>query len=107
MKNNFEIITRRECFRGAKIFDHIIIDGLGYPACCLTDDALALCKIMMTKRYKNNIDYFIRLAELTDYETIIQGLKDLRELGANIASDEMIRQLVIIHAKDKYKGLMR
>ena len=74
----------------------------------LSHEAKELLTIMSYgQQNKNDVEYYDKIANILGYDTTLQGILDLMELGANVATSETYRQLVMNSFKNKYKGLMR
>lgn len=59
------------------------------------------------KKFTDNYEYYKELTRKYGYDLVIKGIKDLRDVGALLANDEIYRKLVIDEAKEKYENLYR
>lgn len=66
-----------------------------------------LVKIVEHRQFNRTLSYYKKLAKEESYDLVIKGLRDLRELGSDIATYEMYRELVLDDAKQKFNDLYR
>lgn len=66
-----------------------------------------LVKIAKHRRFNRTLTNFKSLAKEYGYDLVIKGIRDLRELGSDIATYEMYRELVLDEAKQKFDDLYR
>jgi hypothetical protein len=66
-----------------------------------------LVKIAEHRRFNRTLTNFKNLAKEYGYDLVIKGIRDLRELGSDIATYEMYRELVLDEAKQKFDDLYR
>lgn len=66
-----------------------------------------LVKIAEHRRFNRTLTNFKSLAKEYGYDLVIKGIRDLRELGSDIATYEMYRELVLDEAKQKFDDLYR
>ena len=59
------------------------------------------------KKFKDNYEYYKELTRKYGYDLVIKGIRDLRDVGALLANDDIYRKLVIDEAKEKYENLYR
>lgn len=59
------------------------------------------------KKFTDSYEYYKELTRKYGYDLVIKGIKDLRDVGALLANDEIYRKLVIDEAKEKYENLYR
>lgn len=59
------------------------------------------------KKFKDNYKYYKELTRKYGYDLVIKGIRDLRDVGALLANDDIYRRLVIDEAKEKYENLYR
>lgn len=85
----------------------IMIDNKMYRNNELSFEARELLTVMSYSDYKCSKKYFDDIAKMIGYDTTLQAILDLQELGAHIVTAEIYRQLVMNSFKNKYKGMMR
>lgn len=85
----------------------ITIDGIEYGLDKLTFEAKELLTVMTYEDYECSIEYFEGIAQMIGYEITLQGIKDLNEMGAQVATGAIYRMLVMNSFKNKYKGMWR
>ena len=73
----------------------------------LTECTKDLLTAMTYDDYQDTIEYFTGIAQMIGYDVTTQAIKDLEELGVQIASKSIYRRLVMDGAKAKYKGMWR
>ena len=83
------------------------VEGKLYTLEDLTFETKELLTVMTYADYQLTEEYFMGIAQMIGFETTIQGIIDLAELGVTIASASIYRKLVIESSKAKYKGLWR
>ena len=66
-----------------------------------------LVKIAEHRRFNRTLTNFKSLAKEYGYDLVIKGIRDLRDVGALLANDDIYRKLVIDEAKEKYENLYR
>ena len=66
-----------------------------------------LVKMIEHRQFNRTLSNYRRLAEAEGYDLVIKGIRDLRELGSDIATYEMYRELVLDEAKQKFDDLYR
>ncbi len=66
-----------------------------------------LVKIIEHRQFNRTLSNYRKLAKEEGYDLVIKGLRDLRELGSDIATYEMYRELVLDEAKQKFDDLYR
>ena len=66
-----------------------------------------LLQLIKNPKLGNTHKTYSTLANDLGYDCIIKGIRQLRDLGADIASEEIYRRLVIDEARIKYEGLYR
>lgn len=66
-----------------------------------------LVKIAGHRRFNRTLTNYRSLAKEYGYDLVIKGIRDLRELGSDIATYEMYRELVLDEAKQNFDGLYR
>ena len=66
-----------------------------------------LVKIAEHRRFNRTLSNFKSLAKEYGYDLVIKGIRDLRDVGALLANDDIYRKLVIDEAKEKYENLYR
>ncbi len=66
-----------------------------------------LVKIAGYRRFNRTLTNYRGLAKEYGYDLVIKGLRDLRELGSDIATYEMYRELVLDEAKQNFDDLYR
>ena len=59
------------------------------------------------KKFNDNYEYYKELTRKYGYDLVIKGIRDLRDVGALLANDDIYRKLVIDEAKEKYENLYR
>ena len=59
------------------------------------------------KKFTDSYEYYKELTRKYGYDLVIKGIRDLRDVGALLANDEIYRKLVIDEAKEKYENLYR
>jgi hypothetical protein len=62
---------------------------------------------MTYEDYQCSLEYFESIAQMIGYDTTLKAIRDLNEMGVQIASGNIYRMLVINSAKNKYKGMWR
>lgn len=85
----------------------IEVEGKVYTLEQLSESTKELLTAMTYEDYQNNIEYFEGIAQMIGYETTLQGILDLNEIGVQIASAAIYRKLVMNSYKNKYKGMWR
>jgi hypothetical protein len=66
-----------------------------------------LVKIIEHRQFNRTLSNYKKLAKEEGYDLVIKGIRDLRELGSDIATYEMYRELVLDEAKQKFDDLYR
>ena len=66
-----------------------------------------LVKIIEHRQFNRTLSNYRKLAKEEGYDLVIKGLRDLRELGSDIATYEMYRELVLDEAKQNFDDLYR
>ena len=59
------------------------------------------------RQFNRTLSNYKKLAKEEGYDLVIKGIRDLRELGSDIATYEMYRELVLDEAKQKFDDLYR
>ena len=85
----------------------ITIDGVEYGLPLLSSEAKELLTAMTYEDYRCTVEYFEGIAQMIGYETTLQGILDLNEMGAQVATAGIYRTLVMNSYKNKYKGMWR
>ena len=91
----------------ANEFKSLIVDGKEFIGAELSDESIDLLTAMSYEDYSEKFEYIDSIAKMIGYETTLQAILDLAELGVNITSASNYRRLVINSYKNKYKGLWR
>lgn len=66
-----------------------------------------LVKMIEHRQFNRTLSNYKKLAKEEGYDLVIKGIRDLRELGSDIATYEMYRELVLDEAKQKFDDLYR
>ena len=85
----------------------ITIDGIEYGLPLLSSEAKELLTAMTYEDYQCTVEYFDNIAQMIGYETTLQGILDLNEMGVQVATAGIYRMLVMNSYKNKYKGMWR
>lgn len=88
-------------------FKSLIVDGKEFIGAELSDEAIELLTAMSYDEYSDKFEYIDGIAKMIGYETTLQAILDLAELGVRITSASNYRRLVTDSYKNKYKGLWR
>ena len=83
------------------------VEGKLYTIEDLTFETKELLTAMTYEDYNDSFEYFDNIAQMIGYETTLQAILDLAELGVNIATAGIYRKLVMNSYKNKYKGMWR
>ena len=105
MKKNFKINYEYTGYNNE--LKSIVINGTEYGLDQLSNESKELLTAMTYEDYQCNIKYFEGIAQMIGYETTLQGILDLNELGAQVATSGIYRTLVMNSYKNKYKGMWR
>jgi len=105
MKKSFEIKYEYTGYNNE--LKGLVVRGQLYTLDQLSFETKELLTAMTYEDYQLTEEYFIGIAQMIGFETTLQGIKDLAELGVTIASASIYRKLVIESSKAKYKGLWR
>ena len=105
MKKSFEIKYEYTGYNNE--LKGLEVEGKLYTLEDLTFETKELLTVMTYADYQLTEEYFIGIAQMIGYETTLQAILDLAELGVTIASASIYRKLVIESSKAKYKGLWR
>ena len=73
----------------------------------LSFETKELLTAMTYEDYSDSYEYFNGIAQMIGYETTLQAILDLAEIGVNITTAKVYRKLVIESSKNKYKGMWR
>ena len=107
MKNYSIIYKRCECYNELICLN---IKGKKYFTKDLSQEAIDLLTAITyndNDNHKHDLELFINISQMIGFEKMVKGLRDIKELGANIISDSLLRELIILKNKKKFKGLMR
>lgn len=105
MKKNYQI--NYEYTGYSNELKSITIGNIEYGLPLLSFEVKELLTVMTYEDYQDTIEYFTGIAQMIGYDVTTQAIKDLEELGVQIASKSIYRKLVIDGAKAKYKGMWR
>jgi hypothetical protein len=105
MKKSFEIKYEYTGYNNE--LKGLEVEGKLYTLEDLTFETKELLTVMTYADYQLTEEYFMGIAQMIGYETTLQAILDLAELGVTIASASIYRKLVIESSKAKYKGLWR
>lgn len=89
---------------------YLNIDGVTYTPSKLSHDVIALLTAIsyVDELEQHCFETYQNLSiAVLGYDTVIEALKELQELGFELLTQKEIRQLVINKNKNKYNGLMR
>jgi len=90
-----------------KVVDYIVIGNVIYKSNQLSNSELSLTTAMIYEPFKCSVEYYDAIAHMIGYDHVLAAIQSLMDKGANIATDEIYRQLVMNNFKIKHKGLMR
>lgn len=88
-------------------FKSLIVNGKEFIGAELSDESIELLTAMSYDEYSDTYEYIEGIAKMIGYETTLQALLDLAELGVKITSSSNYRRLVTDSYKNRYKGLWR
>ena len=104
MKNFSIVIEKMDNYN---VVNYLTIDNVIYKSNVLTNSELELLTIMSYEDYECTIEYFNNIAQIIGYDNTLEAILSLMDKGANIATAEIYRKLVMNSFKLKHKGLMR
>ena len=99
-------------FKNHETHNELIYMNIGentYTPDMLTDDTVALLTALS---YVDENDMYVletyeNLSAMIGYETVINGLNKLHELGHDLIPYYQLRRMIMNMYKSKYKGMMR
>lgn len=105
MKKNFEIKYEYTGYNNE--LTGLEVRGKLYTLEELSQPVKDLLTAMTYEDYQVSTEYFESISQMIGYETTLQAIIDLAELGVTIANAEIYRDLVMNSFKNKYKGMWR
>lgn len=88
---------------------YVNVNDKTYTPETLSEDVVALLTALsyVDESDKCNIETYENLSLILGYETVINGLNKLHELGKDYIPYYQLRKLIMDMYKNKHKGLMR
>ena len=105
MKKNYQINYEYTGYNNE--LKSITIGNIEYGLPLLSFEVKELLTAMTYEDYNCSLEYFENIAQMIGYDVTLKAIRDLNELGAQVATSSIYRSLVMNSYKNKYKGMWR